>query len=506
MARNYRASALSLTMLSWLFSRFSLDENTPPPAGVRIIPCTAVDRLASHRIVFTPGLVINTRLDTKILEESMSRLIEHKFPRAGARLAFRNGAYEFQIPETFDAKTPPAVFTVAEYLEPYNDSGRPQIPIALTGSQPSIIPVPELDEFFRSKTCPRTESEFLEPNVPMLHIHVSVFHDLTFVGVTAPHMGFDLLGCATLLAAWTRVINGDDFDAIPGMEWDAQPFAHYVLAPGSSPVTPTRTSLRGWFDLGWLSQLSFIGRVVLSRIRDPKEIGYLVRVPKVFLNEAKEKTMEDLEAQGSSEYVGSSDVLLAWWYKTVYNYRAPTDQTPVHLHFSGSLRTLRVFAQDSPLAYPYINNAVLRISVPPIPMNAFVNKSLGELALHMRRAILAYNADAAALRADLRWLFEGSNVTKLTFPCPPGAEYAVTTNWRSSKLGALDFSGAVVSESKSGADAGRVVFVHTVVTPYKISPARSVVVMEDEDVVWMSQIRRSKDWERIRQSGAIAFA
>ncbi|KAJ6465779.1 hypothetical protein C8R45DRAFT_1173424 [Mycena sanguinolenta] len=493
-------------MLSWLVSQFSRRENTPPPAEVRIIPCTAVDRLAANKSVLTPGLVINARLDTKILEESMSTLIEHKFPRAGARLAFRNGAHEFQIPETFDAKTPAAVFTVDEYLEPYNGSGRPQIPIALTGSQPSIIPVPELDEFFRSKTCPKTESDFLQPNVPMLHVHVSVFHDLTFVGVTAPHMAFDMPGFAALLSAWTRVINGDDFDAIPGMDWDAQPFAHYVPALGSSPVTPTRTSLRGWFDLGWLSQLSFIGRVVLSRICDPKEVGYLVRVPKVFLNEAKQKIMEDLKAQGSSEYVGGSDVLLAWWYKTVYNYRAPTDHTPVHLHFSGSLRTQRVFAQDGPLAYPYINNAVLRIAVPPIPMNAFVNKSLGELALHMRRAILAYSADAAALRADLGWLFEGSNATKRTFPCPPGAEYAFTTNYRSSKLGALDFSGAAVSESKSGAEAGRVVFVHIVITPHKIFPTRSTVVMEDEDVVWMRQIRRSKDWERIRQSGAVAFA
>ena len=78
-------------MLSWLFSRFSRHENTPPPAGVRIIPCTAVDRLAAHGSVLTPGLVINARLDVKMLEQSLIRLVEHKFPRAGARLAFRNG-------------------------------------------------------------------------------------------------------------------------------------------------------------------------------------------------------------------------------------------------------------------------------------------------------------------------------------------------------------------------------------------------------------------------------
>jgi hypothetical protein len=58
-----------------------------------------------------------------------------------------------------------------------------------------------------------------------------------------------------------------------------------------------------------------MGRFVLSTIRDPKEVNYLVRVPKAFLNEAKQKIMEELKTQGSREYVGSSDVLLAWWYK-----------------------------------------------------------------------------------------------------------------------------------------------------------------------------------------------
>ncbi|KAF7373714.1 hypothetical protein MSAN_00582400 [Mycena sanguinolenta] len=477
-------------MLSSLFSAFSPHKHKPTPTGVRTIPCTVLDLLAANGLVLTTGLVINGRLDAKVLEESLQ-------------------VYEFQIPETFDVKTPPAIFTVDDYPEPYNASGRPQIPRALTGSQPSIIPFPELDQFFRSKTCPKTQADFLKPNVPLLHIHFTIFHDFTFIGVTVSHVGFDLLGIAVLLAAWTRVINGDDFDTIPGMEWDAQPFAHFVPAPGSSSLTPTRTSLRGWFKLGWLSQLSFIGRFVLSRIRDPKEVGYLVRVPKAFLNEEKRQIMDELKAQGSSEYVGSSDVLMAWWHKTIYSYRAPTDHTPVHLHFAGNLRSRSVFAQDGPLAHPYTNNAVSHLPVPPIPVNTFVTESLGELALRVRRAILAYNADTASLRADLHWLFEGSNATKMAFPCPPGAEFSYTSNWRDGKLGALDFSGAVVSNSRPEAAATQVVFTYFFLTPNRVSsPPRGcgIVIMEDEDVVWMAQFRGSKDWERIRQSGAVAFA
>ncbi|KAF7373711.1 hypothetical protein MSAN_00582100 [Mycena sanguinolenta] len=493
--------------MSWVLSAFSPHKHTPLPAGVRTVPCTAMDRLMANGLVLTAGLVINARLDTKILEESLSRLIEHKFPRAGARLVCRNGAYEFQIPERFDAKTPPTAFTVDDYDEAYNRAGRAQIPVALTGSQPSIIPLPELDQFFRSKTCPKVEDDFLQPNMPMLHVHVAVFHDLTFIGVSVSHMGFDLLGIAVLLAAWTRAINGDDFDAIPGMEWDAQPFAHYVPAPGSSSLTPTRTSLRGWFKLGWLSQLSFIGRSVLSNLLDPKAVNYVVRVPKAFLNEEKRKIMDELKAQGSDEYVGSSDVLLAWWHKTVYSYRVPTDHTPVHLHFASSLRSRSIFAQDGPLAYPYINNAASFLPVPPVPVNAFVKESLGDLALRIRRAIVAYNTDAASLCADLHWLFEGSNAAKKPFPCPPGAEFSFTTNWRDGKLGALDFSGAVVSDPRSEPAATRVVFAHSFATgKTALMRGFGTVMMEDDDVVWMRQIRGSKDWEKIRQSGAVAFA
>ncbi|KAF7373692.1 hypothetical protein MSAN_00580200 [Mycena sanguinolenta] len=226
--------------------------------------------------------------------------------------------------------------------------------------------------------------------------------------------------------------------------------------------------------------------------------------PKVFLNEAKQKIMDELKAQGSSEYVGSSDVLMAWWYKTVYSYRAPTDHTPVHLHFVSNLRSQSVFAQDEPLAHPYTNNAILYLHVPPIPVNAFVKESLGDLALHIRRAIVAHNADAASLRADLHWLFEGSNAAKMMFPCPPGAEFSFATNWRDGKLGALDFSGAVVSQSKSEAAATRVVFTYFFFTPDSfLARGSGAVMMEDEDAVWMHMFRGSKDWERIRQSGVV---
>ncbi|KAF8180438.1 hypothetical protein K438DRAFT_2021337 [Mycena galopus ATCC 62051] len=168
-----------------------------PPAGMRVVPCTGVD-VGFRDILAAIGLVINARLDSDKLEETLWKLVEHKFPRAGSRLAYRDDAYEFQIPETFDAQAPPFAFTVEDHPEVYNCGTRPQIPHTFTGSKPSVIPAPGLERFFRSKTCPTSLHGFLQGNGPLLHVHVAVFDDLTFIGITFPHILFDALGASTL--------------------------------------------------------------------------------------------------------------------------------------------------------------------------------------------------------------------------------------------------------------------------------------------------------------------
>ncbi|KAJ7734554.1 hypothetical protein DFH07DRAFT_928442 [Mycena maculata] len=481
--------------MSWISRFFSMfSARTPPPESMRTVPCTGFDLVALD-LILTTGLIINTRLESKKLEETISTLVERKFPRAGARIARRNGVYEFQVPKTFRPDTPPVVFTAADYPEPYQSAARPEIPTHISGSQPSVSPMPDMSVYFRSKTCPASLDAFLVPNTPLLHVHVSVFDDITFLGITASHIAFDALGTGTLLHAWTRLINGDEIDTIPGMDWDAMPFESFT---GPTAVTHQR----GWFDLGLIAQLLFIVRFVLRLFWDPKETPYLVRVPKGFLDDSKRQIMEDLKSQGSTEWVGSSDVLLAWWFKTVFGYRASDDTTPIHIHVPVNLRAKSVFPSESTLATPYINNAVSGIPVPPVPVNAFRRESLGTLSLHIRRAILAYNADLAGMRADMHW--RCANPSKMIFPCPADGEFSIQTNWLSARLSELDFSGACAPGSERKA---RVVSVLPVSSAGKPIPLRGggAVLMEDEQAVWMSQVRGEKDWEKIRQSGTIAF-
>ncbi|KAF7341598.1 hypothetical protein MSAN_02057100 [Mycena sanguinolenta] len=396
--------------------------------------------------------------------------------------------YELQIPEAFDSQNPPFIFTAENHPGVYHRDGRPEIPLGLTGSKPCIIPDPELGW----------------SNVPSLQIHVSVFEDLTFLGFIAPHIMIDGTGIATLLAAWTRLLRGDDIHTIQGMDWNAQPLAPFSSGPVKSDVP------RGFFRPS--SPLGTQMHKPSPDELDPKDIPRFVRVPKVFLNEAKQKIMDELKAQGSAEYVGSGDVLSAWWLKTVYGDRSLTDHTPIHIHMLRNLRDMPIFANDAPFSEPYIHNLISTFPIPPIPASAFQTESLAALALHIRRTIVAYNNDLEAIRADLRWRCAGSgsnNALEALRPCPPGAEWVVQTDLRSAKFAELDFSGAVVCLSYVTAPkmAARVVFVYPFMCtdPPRVFRRGIKVLMEDAEAVWMCATRGEKHWERIRQAGEIEF-
>ncbi|KAF7351395.1 hypothetical protein MSAN_01571200 [Mycena sanguinolenta] len=248
--------------------------------------------------------------------------------------------------------------------------------------------MPPSEGYFKSRTCPTSLEEILVPNTPLIHVRVAIFDDITFTGViVSGHITLDALGTRALLQAWTRLLSGEDIEAIPGIEWDMAPFNIF-----NGPTTTTRQ--RGWFKLGLLGQFLFILWFMLRIVRDPKEETRLIRVPKSFLEDTKTEIMAKLKRQGSTEWVGSSDVLLAWSAlcfrfvsqfacetQMLYSLRNVVDITPIHIHLPINIRDMPIFAGDSKIASPYTNNAASAIAVPPIPAKIFRTESIGEIAL-----------------------------------------------------------------------------------------------------------------------------
>ncbi|KAJ6490943.1 hypothetical protein C8R45DRAFT_1213118 [Mycena sanguinolenta] len=480
-------------MLPQIWSLFSQEG---PPGDMYTIPCTGLDVWARELFV-TNGIIIDHRLDAAKLEKSISTLVETKFQRAGARFAMRNGTCEFQIPRTFYEEAKPLVFTTDNYAEPYATpiSGRPAIPVRPAGvSVPSVQSCPALEVYFRSKTCPVNMKSCLASRLPILHVHVTTFDDMTFIGITVSHGLFDTLGTAAFLSAWTRLINGEDIDNIPGMPFDCAPFEAFSDQPSAQAAPP-----RGWFELGFFQAMIFGARMLWKLWRDPTEQMMLICVPKEFVEDQKTSVMTELQAQKSAEWVGSSDVLLAWFCRTMHHHRDTADQTPIIIHTAIDLRPLHIWKDGKALSHPYVHNAMSTITPPPIPASALANSSVTDLALQIRRAIKAYTADLESIRADTT--FRCANPTKLLIPCTPDGEAVIHSNWRTAKFGQLDFSGAAVSAGAKATVRSMLAYFPSAV-PLRGS---NVVLSEDDETLWMFYIASSQEWKRIEQNGAIQF-
>ncbi|EJD38890.1 hypothetical protein AURDEDRAFT_172041 [Auricularia subglabra TFB-10046 SS5] len=92
---------------------------------------------------------------------------------------------------------------------------------------------------------------------------------------------------------------------------------------------------------------------------------------------------------------------------------------------------------------------------------------------------------------------------KRLFPAPFGAEYLITSNWRTAKLNEVDFSGASLDGR-----AARPSFVTSWPQAGLRMPRRrtGVVCSETDDAIWLAITKTEADWERIRRGGAFHFA
>ncbi|KAJ7628446.1 hypothetical protein FB45DRAFT_1059211 [Roridomyces roridus] len=339
--------------------------------------------------------------------------------------------------------------------------------------------------------------------MPIVHVHVSVFEDLTFIGVTSSQVLFDAAGLHTLLSAWTRLLSGDNLDAIQGMGRNFTPFDVFHRRPNK-----TCTHVHGYsavFDgpFSVPQELSFAAHMQ-HWLR--KEVNTLIRVPKAFLEEKRLEIVHDLKLDGSSEFPNTYDVLFAWWLKHNYSQRRRNDSKPVFVHIPVNLRPMPIFKDDSALTQPYINNASWTILVPEITsVHGFRTESLGENSLRIRRAIKAYHRDfLPKMQEELRWRHKHPTIR--LYRGLPYTEGPLLPDLHGPKFSDLDFSSAA-SLGGVSKGSGRVVFVTsgTRLEPHMPvgSHGTGAFLMEDADAFWMTQVRTKKDWDSLCAAGTI---
>ena len=134
------------------------------------------------------------------------------------------------------------------------------------------------------------------------------------------------------------------------------------------------------------------------------------------------------------------------------------------------------------------------------------SQSILETALALRRSINTVTADLPTLRSEMAWLgrtYSGKAPT--CFPCVPGGEYMISSNWRSAELDQLDFSAARTTKEVVPAKPS---FTTAIMHEGCNIPMRGgfAVCAESDEGVWVTGMVGRQVWERVRNSGIFGFA
>ncbi|KAH7092711.1 hypothetical protein BKA62DRAFT_626010 [Auriculariales sp. MPI-PUGE-AT-0066] len=482
------------SLVSKLLGHRSLDLE---PTDMDVVPCSVNDMLADGMII-TYGLFIPARLEVGKLRDSLQEVVTKKLPRAGARLAYRDGQYEFHVPHRYTSGIQPYELSSTSFDGPFPSTKYNMPPqLSSENTEPTIVPMVQMS-LFRGPGTRSSTAEYLVPNTPCVQVYIAVYEDATLIGMTAPHVAFDAFGVKTLFAAWCHALSGP-LDSLPDMPRDYKPLVQLGRDFAVQNSGQPSLGLRGWFALSPFGTLRWILAHCRRALREGKEQQRLLFVPLSWLTQRKEECIQEVKIGDFNDWVGSNDVLLAYIAHLVYGQRR--DNIPVHLHVPINLRSLLT----TELHAPYLHNAIISVAIPPQSACTFGSRPLSALALHIRHALNAFTADLPALRYDMGALnTRTANGRPLLFPCVPGGESLTISNWRSIKMNELDFSGAVVHASDATRARPSFVIGHS--QHGAVAPLRGIgiVCSEDERGVWVKLTLGKRVWERIAAAGLTA--
>lgn len=272
-------------------------------------------------------------------------------------------------------------------------------------------------DLWRSTDTPQSLARFLRSGTPMLHSHVCTLDDGTLLSLTSTHTLFDVHGARALALAWTAAVNGQ-LDDVPLMPREFSPLNDILASSAPQSPRPAGEPVGFYYAPGLFATARIVLSYIWKMIRARHEVWKLVRFPKAWLAQEKAQCMAVLAQRESKEFVGTADVLVAWWYKPLYAHH--TDAALVRVKTVVNLRRLLP---------PYLNNATTRCAA-AIPARDLGPQPVLDTVLAIRRSISAYVADTDTLGAEMAWVAKCAGVGAFVLPYLPGEEMVLTSSWR----------------------------------------------------------------------------
>ncbi|EJD40933.1 hypothetical protein AURDEDRAFT_186751 [Auricularia subglabra TFB-10046 SS5] len=468
-------------------------------SNVDVVPCAVAD-LGSRAMVLTIAFVLPVHCSpaqVQYLRETLFATIAQKMRKAGARLVRRNKTFEFHVPREFSSDVPPCVFTTAS-IPSVLGMALPPVHAGIDPAHPCFMPEPRgLARLFRAPTCPQSLDGFLQPGVPVLHVHVAAYADATLLGCTMTHVAFDAHGARILLAAWAAATRGR-LDAVLESPIDLVPLGSKETQARrpKDVVLDKKQPMRGWFALGPAGKARFVAGFLKRIAKDPTLDHVLVRVPKAWLDAEKRKAAAELLARGRGEWVSTNDVLAAWILRSVYAHRR--DATPVAFQSPINLRALLPTA--FPPSAPFLNNAVGMVATASIPAHTLAAQPVADTALALRAALNDFRAEQNIPMLHAELAEYERHPARMLFPARPGGEWAILSSWLSVKLHELEWN--LGPEPDAPSVHPRWVMSYTQDKTPITMRATGAIISADEEAIWARWTSGKSDLAKMRRAGA----
>lgn len=382
------------------------------------------------------------------------------------------------------------------------------------GSHPLASQLPEATEkaklfaspedftpLVRSKAAPRKLEDWIHSDNPQLFIHAVSFDDATILTVTFPHTLADVMGIGIFMSAWSAVVRGN-LTAVPTLEgFESNPLTEVgQRTPAEKYVYFDRVLNKGQL-------LMFVGRRMADSLWYRQEERRTIFLPARCVKKMHLKALEELTSSGdngcacSNPFISESDIILAWWARTLYIALGLLPSQRILVNNAFNLRTSLHDSFSSP-GSAYLGNAVC-MSPTFLQGRQIQEESLSNIAWKIRQSVaLQQTAEQVeAVTALLKQTMEKSGYLALIGE--PGMLLLSSSNWHKAGMYGLNFSSGVTASGKdinSRANGiGKPSYVNGVL--HSDLSFRNTFAVTGRDAGgnwWLNGVLRADAWEKVK--------
>lgn len=233
-------------------------------------------------------------------------------------------------------------------------------------------------EQYRSLTGPNARpksfEDYLSRYLPQIFLHIVTFTDGTLMSLTWPHTMSDISGWGHIFRAWSGVLAGKRYNAIPqlvGFDTDVLEYFGKTRLAERSLTEP--------IERKFSSKVGTLARSIEHAVQTPHMESRLLCLPRETLDMLEEKTTHDMILnQGVTEM----DVIKEYLVSIACAHMEPSDRN-VCIH--GSLDLRRHYPAIAVKPGVYIQNATLPY-VALVSLNTLAGGSFGQTAIAVHRA------------------------------------------------------------------------------------------------------------------------